>query len=310
MALWEPGGSPLVVNRLLEAEMLDCLVIGAGPAGLTAAMYLARFRRSIRVIDAGHSRAKLIPTSHNYPGFKGVGGPELLEKLREQVLQYDVPLEAGSVEDLRINQSRMFCARAGTGEVQASTVILATGIMDKQPSMTVTSGDPRDVVRYCPVCDGLEALDRKIAVLGGEEAAKKALFLRTFSRDVWWFTDSKVGESPQEARSLSIPCQGQAAHIETTARGVSITTADGAIYHADLLYPALGCEGRSELATKLGARCTDVGTLIANEHQQTSVDGLYAIGDVVSDLHQITVATGHAALAATAIHNRLPRNPR
>jgi thioredoxin reductase (NADPH) len=77
-----------------------------------------------------------------------------------------------------------------------------------------------------------------------------------------------------------------------------------------LLYPALGCEGRSGLATKLGARCTAVGTLIADEHQQTSVDGLYAIGDVVSDLHQITVATGHAALAATAIHNRLPRNPR
>jgi thioredoxin reductase (NADPH) len=113
---------------LLEAEMLDCLVIGAGPAGLTAAIYLARFRRSIRVIDAGNSRAKLIPTSHNYPGFKGVGGPELLEKLREQARQYEVPLEAGNVEALRINQSRVFCALAGTNEVQARTVILATGI--------------------------------------------------------------------------------------------------------------------------------------------------------------------------------------
>ena len=286
----EPARTLLVVNCLLEAEMLDCLVIGAGPAGLTAAIYLARFRRSIRVIDAGHSRAKLIPTSHNYPGFKGVGGPELLEKLREQARQYEVPLEAGNVEALRINQSRVFCALAGTNEVQARTVILATGIVDKKPSMTVRSGDPRDVVRYCPVCDGFEATDRKIAVLGGEEAAKKALFLRTFSRDVWWFTDSKVGKPPQDATSPAIPCQGLATHIETSARGVSVKTADGAIYHADLLYPALGCEGRSGLATKLGARCTAVATLIVDEHQQTSVDGLYAIGDVVSDLHQITVA--------------------
>src|ERR1044072_2350376 len=310
MALWEPGGSPLVVNRLLEAEMLDCLVIGAGPAGLTAAMYLARFRRSICVIDAGHSRAKLIPTSHNYPGFKGVGGAELLKRLREQALQYEVQLEAGQVEAIRINQPRAFSARVGADEVEARTVILATGIVDKKPSMTVRSGDPRDVVRYCPVCDGFEAMDRKIVVLGGEEAATKAQFLRTFSREVWWFTDSKVDGPPRAAQSLAIPCQGLATHIETTARGVSVTTADGAVYHADLLYPALGCEGRSALATKLGARCTPVGTLIVDEHQQTSVDGLYAIGDVVSDLHQITVATGHAAVAATAIHNRLPRNPR
>jgi thioredoxin reductase (NADPH) len=297
------------VNGFLESEMLDCLVIGAGPAGLTAAIYLARFRRSTRVVDAGHSRAKLIPTSHNYPGFKGVGGEELLHKLREQALQYGVPFEHGTVEALRIDPSRAFCARMGADEVQARTVILATGIVDKKPSMTVTSGDPRDIVRYCPVCDGFEAMDRKIAVLGGEEAAKKALFLRTFSRDVWWFTNSKV-DAPQDAQSLGIPCQGQAAHIETTARGVAVKTADGAIYHADLLYPALGCEGRSGLATKLGARCTAVGTLVVDEHQRTSVDSLYAIGDVVSDLHQITVATGHAAVAATAIHNRLPLNLR
>jgi pyruvate/2-oxoglutarate dehydrogenase complex dihydrolipoamide dehydrogenase (E3) component len=77
----------------------------------------------------------------------------------------------------------------------------------------------------------------------------------------------------------------------------------------DLLYPALGCKVRSDLATTLGARRTPLGTLIVDDHQQTTVDGFFAIGDVVSDLHQIAVGTGHAALAATAIHNRLPRNP-
>ena len=287
--------------------MLDCLVVGAGPAGLTAAIYLARFRRSIRVIDSGQSRATLIPTSHNYPGFKGVGGEELLQRLREQALRYDVPLENGTVETLRLD-SHGFCARAGKTELQARTVILATGIVDSKPSFDVRSGDPREVIRYCPVCDGFEATDHRIAVLGGEDAGKKSSFMRTFSKDVLWFTNGN--DTPQEAQSSGIPCLGRATHIETTAQGVVVKTANGQRYEADLLYPALGCEVRSGLATALGARVAPIGTLIVDEHQQTSVDGLYAIGDVVTDLHQIAVATGHAAVAATAIHNRLPANPR
>jgi len=288
--------------------MLDCLVVGAGPAGLTAAIYLARFRRSIRVIDSGQSRATLIPTSHNYPGFKGVGGEELLQRLREQALRYDVPLENGTVETLRLD-SHGFCARVEKAELQARTIVLATGIVDRKPSFDVRSGDPREVIRYCPVCDGFEATDRKIAVLGGEDAGKKASFMRTFSKDVLWFTDCDA-TGTQEAQSSGIPCLGRAIHIETTAHGVVLKTADGQRYEADLLYPALGCEVRSGLATALGARVTPIGTLIVDGHQQTSVDGIYAIGDVVSDLHQIAVATGHAAVAATAIHNQLPPNPR
>jgi thioredoxin reductase (NADPH) len=291
--------------------MLDCLVVGAGPAGLTAAIYLARFLRSIHVIDGGHSRANLIPTSHNYPGFKGVGGPELLQRLREQALRYDVAVEHGTVETLRRDEHHGFRARAGKTELQARTVILATGIVDNKPSFEVTGGDPRNLIRYCPVCDGFEAIDRKIAVLGGEDAYKKALFLRTFSKDVLWFTDQEAGGAPcRDAQSLGIRWQGQVTQLETTTDGVLLKTADGELYHADLLYPVLGCEVRSGLATALGARCTPIGMLLVDEHQQSSVDGLYAVGDVVSDLHQITVATGHAAVAATAIHNRLPSNLR
>jgi thioredoxin reductase (NADPH) len=76
----------------------------------------------------------------------------------------------------------------------------------------------------------------------------------------------------------------------------------------DVLYPALGCDVRSQLATALGARCTEIGNLHVDDKQRTSVEGLYAAGDVVTDLHQLSVATGHAAVAATAIHNSLPRN--
>ena len=82
--------------------MLDCLIIGGGPAGLTAAIYLARYRRRVVVVDAGDSRAALIPESHNYPGFRGIGGPALLAKLREQVGKIPDVLEAqASIDSLR-----------------------------------------------------------------------------------------------------------------------------------------------------------------------------------------------------------------
>src|SRR3954465_10445163 len=169
--------------------MLDCLVVGAGPAGLTTAIYLARFRRSIRGIDRGESRATLIPTSHNYPGFKGVGGPELLQRLREQALQYDAPMDHGSVEELSGNASAGFRARAAGAEFLARTVLLATGIVDRKPSVDIAGGDARQTIRYCPICDGYEATDRKVAVLGGADAARKAAFIRTYTKDVLWFTE-------------------------------------------------------------------------------------------------------------------------
>jgi thioredoxin reductase (NADPH) len=295
----------------MGAEMLDCLIVGGGPAGLTAAIYLARYRRSIRLIDSGESRARLIPTSHNYPGFKGVGGVELLQRLREQAMQYDAPLERGSVDDLQADPRGGFRARVGERELQARTVVLATGIVDKEPRFEIKSGDPRHVIRYCPICDGFEAIDRKIAVLGGDDAAKKALFLRTFTKDVLWFTEGAAPMTGSEAlRSLGITCLGQAIRLQTCPDGVRITAADGTCHDVDLIYPALGCDVRSGLAATLEARRAPIGTLVVDEHQQTSVDGLYAIGDVVSDLHQIAVAAGHAAIAATAVHNRLPRNPR
>jgi thioredoxin reductase (NADPH) len=295
----------------MGAEMLDCLIVGGGPAGLTAAMYLARYRRSIRLIDSGKSRARLIPTSHNYPGFMGVGGVELLQRLREQAMRYDASLERGSVDDLQIDPGGGFRARVGEKELQARTVVLATGIVDREPRFEVTSGDPRNVIRYCPICDGFEAMDRKVAVLGGDEAATKALFLRTFTKDVLWFTESAAPMMESEAlRALGITCLGQAVRLQTSRDGIRITGADGTCHDVDLIYPALGCDVRSAFAATRGAQCAPIGTLVVDEHQQTSVDALYAIGDVVSDLHQIAVAAGHAAIAATAVHNRLPRNPR
>jgi thioredoxin reductase (NADPH) len=95
-----------------------------------------------------------------------------------------------------------------------------------------------------------------------------------------------------------------------TESTVAVVTENGERHELDALYPALGCTVRSGLATALGASCTENGNLAVDDHQRTTVEALYAAGDVVTDLHQLSVAFGHAAIAATDIHNRLPPNPR
>jgi thioredoxin reductase (NADPH) len=295
-------------------HMLDCLIIGGGPAGLTAAIYLARYRRVTRLIDSGASRAALIPESHNYPGFKGIGGRELLARLRDQALRYGAVVEDGEVTALA-REGDAFVAQCGTMHVRARRVLIATGLIDEAPPIegfgeSVYTG----AVRFCPICDAYEAMDQRIGVLGDLTAAgKKALFLRTYTRDVVVFATAAAPCTPRdlrhELRDAGIAIVEHPTRVVRTDNGVSVLV-DGARHDVDVLYPALGCEVRSELALALGARCSDIGTLHVDDRQRTNVEGLYGAGDVVTDLHQLSVATGHAAIAATSIHNALPRNLR
>lgn len=293
--------------------MLDCLIIGGGPAGLTAAIYLARYRRSVLVVDAGESRAALIPESHNYPGFKGIGGPALLERLREQARLYGAGLEKVTVTALA-RDGDVFTAEAAGKSLHARTVLMATGIVDKKPAVEgLGEGIAHGLIRFCPVCDGYEARDKRIGVLGPfDTAGHKALFLRTYSRDVALFPidGSRHGELAQALDEAGITVAGLPQRVIPSTGTVSVTVATGCKHVLDVLYPAMGCDVRSDLATALGAACNGIGNLRVDEHQRTSVDGLFGAGDVVTDLHQLSVATGHAAIAATAIHNRLTRNLR
>jgi thioredoxin reductase (NADPH) len=297
--------------------MLDCLVIGAGPAGLTAAIYLRRFRRTLLVLDGGASRASLIPLSHNYPGFPpGIGGDELLARLREQARAYGARIIDGQAVALQRIALGFAVVLEDGRRFEARRVLLATGIQDELPEAL---DEPYDAiraarVRLCAICDGYEVDGDEVAVYGpAESAIGHAVFLRTFSDRVTVIAhgDSRAcAEALELAEHYGIRMIGdRVERIRLEGDRVVLHTAEEGELTFDVVYPALGSRVRSELAVALGAACTEDGALLVDAHQCTSVPGLYAAGDVVCSLRQVAVATGQAAQAATAIHNSLEANP-
>src|SRR5690348_7827788 len=145
---------------------MDCIVIGGGPAGLTAAIYLARYRRKVAVIDSGESRARLIPKTRNYPGFAdGITGERLLQVLRTQAENYGVDLVEARVEQLQ-KAGNQFTLQFGARQLSTARVIMATGLVDRHPPIPrLNKAIAEGLVRYCPICDGFEAPDVRIAVL-------------------------------------------------------------------------------------------------------------------------------------------------
>src|SRR5690606_28176074 len=122
--------------RRLRGAVFDCLVIGGGPAGLTAAIYLRRFHRDICLVDSGDSRARKIPLSHNFPGFPdGVSGEDLLALMTQQLRNFGGELVPGTVEKLRRRAEGCFEAECAGQTLVARTVLLATGVVDIEPDM-------------------------------------------------------------------------------------------------------------------------------------------------------------------------------
>ena len=295
---------------------LDCLIIGAGPAGLTAAIYLARFRRRIALIDSGGSRAASIPVARDYPGFPhGISGAELLANLRLQAARYGADVTIGKVDELQ-RADGGFTALGGSGAVTAHRVLLATGLVDKEPAMPgLREAIRHGCIRLCPLCDGFEVAGRKIGVFGpAHEAVKHALFLRTYTANLTVVVPP--GETGFNSDERAAMRGAQIRFIEDAVVGVylrpdrrpAVRTASGSEHDFDTLYPILGREPRAELATNLGARCNEKGELTVDSRQCTSIPGLYAAGDVVEGLHQLSSGIGQAAIAAADIHGSLSAN--
>lgn len=292
----------------------ECLVIGAGPAGLTAATYLARFRRECLVIDSAAPRAAWIPVSHNLIGYaEGISGPDLLARLRRQAEQYGARILAGEVTALT-RTAQGFRAELHDRTLEAPRVLLATGGLDVEPELPgIRDAVRRGLVRYCPICDAYEAAGRRVALIAyGACRIREALLIRAYTPDLTVLTLGRdmhiTAEERAQLREAGIAIVEHP--VERLTRTETAITAwhmhGGETHEFDIIYSALGTRLRSGLATSLGAEADRDGALIVDSHQRTRIPGLFAAGDVVRGLSQVAVAAGQAAIAATTMNASLP----
>jgi len=297
----------------ITKECIDCLIIGAGPAGIAAAIYLARFRRKFMIFDCDESRALCIPRSHNYPAFlKGITGPDLLKRLKNQLKTYGIKIIREKINTLDLVASHQFIASSTNITVRAKNVLLATGVEDIEPSLPhIDHAVRRGLVRHCPICDGYEVIDKKIAIISqGKAGLGEALFMRHYSPDITFITEEKVTnytkKELQQIQEAGIKLiEAPILQIDLKDERITALHFSDAPYEFDTIYSALGSIKKSKLALDLGA-AHKKGDIIVDAHQQTSIAGLYAAGDIVSGLNQICVAQGQAAIASVAIHNDCP----
>lgn len=294
------------------AEAFDCAIIGGGPAGLTAATYLGRFRRSTVLIDSGESRALRIPRSSNVPGFPdGIAGPELLDRMQRQADHFGAFRTTGSVTSIQRLRSS-FRLHAEGRVIEARRILLATGVVMIDPAIqSLDEAILGGAVRYCPICDGYEAMDKAIAVLAGRMGSiEEARFLRTYSKQVTFIPASRdwVLEGKEAVSALA---EGiEALHswpvkLAIVEGRITVAFSDDQERQFDIVYPCLGVEPRSELLASLGAEVCPDGGIITDRHLESAVPGVFAAGDVLKGLDQISSACGQAAIAATAMHNSL-----
>jgi thioredoxin reductase (NADPH) len=299
----------------MDEPILDCLIVGGGPAGLTAAIYLARFHLDILVVDGGKSRASWIPCTRNVSGFPdGINGQELLQRMREQACKYGAKIESEFVSKLeRDEQTGLFTATWGSGTATARSVLLATGVTNRRPPMDEKLHDDalsRGLIRYCPICDGYEVTDKKIGVIGSDShGVAEAVFLRSYTADVTLIApDKSLRLKPEDQEKLNeagIDCvDGPTQAVAITDDSIVVDTAEGH-YSFDSIYPALGSDTHTQLAQMVGASLSKDCCIVVDGHQRASVVGLYAAGDVVIGLDQISHAMGEGGVAATTIRNDL-----
>ena len=299
-------------------QPLNCVVIGAGPAGLTAAIYLTRFHLRALVVDGGNSRAATIPRTHNHAGFPGgISGIDLLDRMKEQARSYGAVFDQGTVRRIDADCG-MLRVRLDDRSWVAQSVLLATGVLNNRPNIAPDMHDQavkRGLLRYCPICDGYEVTDKRIGVIGtGDRGSNEARFLRSYSADVTLIAPEGPHElSPAQRSDLVgtgvVLVDGPCGPLTLQKQSIAAVLRNGTL-EFEAIYPALGSVINSKLAVDLGAEADDQGCLVVDDHQRTTVPGLYAAGGVTMGLDQISHAMGEASVAATTMRNDLAKSLR
>jgi thioredoxin reductase len=284
---------------------VDVVVVGGGPAGLAAASWLARYRRRVLVVDSGEHRADRVEHSHGYLGRDPQTPRELLARGRQEVLAYPAASIVGDVVESACRASRGFAVTLRDGGlVLAHRLVLACGVRDAKPDVPGLEEHYGASVFHCPSCDGYEARDRDVVALGwSENLVGFAAMLLGWARSVTVVTAGERFRGDDACRALLdghgvemieervvelVGCRGE-------LRGARL--ASGRVLSCSLVFFSVAHQPQTDLAQQLGCALDDDGYVQINDCGMTTVDGVYAAGDLVPGLQLTSIAVAKGVVA-------------
>lgn len=297
--------------------MYDCIVVGGGPAGLSASLFLARYRRRTLTFHHNSPRNEYAHGVHGFLGHHGISPAELLARGRDEVTAHGgliIESCVTGIERVANNHFRVYAGNEDSRTFDAQRILLATGLRDVTPDCPGLREFYGFSVHHCPDCDGYESIDKRIAVLGsGTKTVGFALRLLTWTNKITLIIDDGTGLSEDDRTKLDA--------FDITVRQQSIKALEGDLQskqlqrilfddgdelECDRLFFNLGNEPASNLHEMLGCKLDEeCGLVWVDRTKQTSVEGVYAAGDLTPNSQLAVVAAAEGAMAAIHIHDSL-----
>lgn len=297
----------------MPAQPYDVVVVGGGPAGLSSALWLARYLHKVVVIDSGDPRNWETRGINGYLGHQGIRSPELRALGREECTKFGVEFVSGIVDTAANETGELFavCLRDGA-TIEAHRILLAIGIKDVWPDIPGLERCYGETVHVCPDCDGYETRDKKTVVVGtGRKAVGMALALSTWTRQIVICTNGEKPDMGQtlldKLKALNVPVLEPPIRCvvskDTEIVGIEL---EGAMsLDCERLYFAIGQYPSDDLGAQLGCKRDEMGRFVIDERNHTSVKNVYAAGDIAPGPQMAIVAAASGAVAAIAIHASL-----
>ena len=296
-----------------DRETYDVAIIGGGPAGLSAALWLARYVHKVVLVDSGDPRNWETRGINGFLGAHSVRSSELRGRGRADAEKFGARLIDDTVETAKKLNDDCFRLRLGTGEViNTRRLLLAIGIKDVWPAIPGLADCYGETAHVCPDCDGYETRDQNTVVIGsGRKAVRMALALTTWTDKIVICTNGEPAGMEQEllskVKKLNIPVLEQAVTSVKSKDGEinCLELANGMTLDCERLYFAIGQFPADDIGAELGCKRNEMGQIVVDEQSHTSVKNVYAAGDIVPGPQLAIVAAASGAVAALAIHHSL-----
>lgn len=291
-------------------KIYDSIIIGAGPAGLSAAIYLKRANIDVLVIEKGAYGGKVNYTAviDNYLGAEKVFGPDLAFKFYNHAIENDVEIVSDDIINVT-KKDQLFVIQSDDEEYLAKTIIVASGTTDKKLDLVNANKFEHHGISYCAVCDGPLYKNKDVAVLGGGNSAlEEALYLTNITSKVYLIHrrnefrgDKKVIEQIENNPKIILKLSLNIEELIGDKSLEQIKLNNGEVINVSALFPYIGQIPNTQFLSFKNL-CNENGYIIVNNNMDTNVPGLFAAGDVTNQkLKQVVTATSDGAIAATSV---------